>query len=785
MNPDPDVSASASRPIQWVVSEDRRVQIREETTGLLEKEGHTGGVQIKQELPELQCSHTEEEGRDLDPVFMKEEGPEPGFQDCPGSELDGTREEEGEGDTGRRPLQKKRPTCLSKSSRASRPVPAVLEKTRRGRSASSSAGRESPSPPSLSYPCPHCQTCFTGELYLERHVKKSHREQYLQLLRNRTGANLSSLHSKQKRSQNPAVRKEPLSPWEQTNPEPERSLGAPVKDGRGDPAGRAFCTCREAALHQRENQRDTKRQKTSRQGPSEAPSAARRFLRMLLEADVPLEKAEHPSALAFLEAWGSVGSPRDCLPDLYAEEREGVRVRLRGRALAVCVEELSDAGGGSILNVLAAPVLGEESRLGRAYLLQTRFCAAVSPSAVAQLVVQSLSRYEIGFEDVRVLDTDGSACMRGSYVHVLRGLLTNCVHVTCLGRVVEAVLGAFQKPFRLAARYAELFQRLLAAPGGGRSRYRQCLREVNPTAIAPALPEPLHTSWSSGVTAAQHHSEHLGLQREFVEREMERSPCSTLRSLQEILLDSEKVSNLQSQLSFLSEKSARVTALLGRFRPGVPVTTDFVDTLEELRGYLESQRQSCEEAETPLSLQSGLSRQFHSAFQGAASELDQYVSGDTQPAYEFLKAARIFDPAKVQFLSQKREDYTVIPGWDEIPNQEFQTYRQILAPEFVANRQRGADGERLEAFWRRASLAVPGLSRLALSLLNAVVNWTDPPSRPGVRGTGPIAKTEAAVRGRYGEGGVSVVQYQQGGARLCKGLVLTFSCHKKQQLKIR
>ncbi|MGH0150215.1 UNVERIFIED_CONTAM: hypothetical protein FKN15_073562 [Acipenser sinensis] len=732
------------------------------------------GVQIKQELPELQCSHTEEEVRDPDPVPMKEEGPEPGFQDCPGSELDGTREEEEEEeeeelDTGRRPLQKKRPTCLSKSSRSSRPVPAVLEKARRGRSASSSAaGTESPSPPSLSYPCPHCQTCFTGELYLERH----------------------SLHSKQKRSPNPAVRKEPLSPWEQTNPEPERSPGAPVKDGRGGPAGRSFCTCREAAPHQRESQRDTKRQKSSRQGPSEASSVARRFLRMLLEADIPLEKAGHPSTLAFLEAWGSVGSPRDCLPDLYADEREGVRVRLRGRALAVCVEELSDIGGGSILNVLAAPVLGEESRLGRAYLLQTRFCAAVSPSAVAQLVVQSLSRYEIGFEDVRVLDTDGSACMRGSYVHVLQGLLTNCVHVTRLGRVVEAVLGAFQKPFRLAARYSELFQRLLAAPGGGRSRYRQCLREVNPTAIAPALPELLHTSWSSGVTAAQHHSERLGQQREFVEREMERSPCSTLRSLQvrqicipldtarslpvqlqrciyqsfkctraqrrrslcigltkrshsecgsavflkEILLDSEKVSNLQLELSFLSEKSARVTALLGRFQPGVPVTTDFVDTLEELRGYLESQRQSCEEAETPLSLQNGLSRQFHSAFQGAASELDQYVSGDTQPAYEFLKAARIFDPAKVQFLSQKREDYAVIPGWDGIPNQEFQTYRQILAPEFVANRQRGADGERLEAFWRRASLKVPGLSRLAVSLLNAVVNWTDPPRGLGFEG---------------------------------------------------
>ncbi|XP_041093521.1 uncharacterized protein LOC121305925 isoform X2 [Polyodon spathula] len=724
---DPDARGSSSRPIQWVVSEDRRVQIKEKTTGPLGRVT-LGGVQIKQELPDLQAGQAEEGVGDLDPVPVKEELPELGFQDCPRSELDGTEEEEEEEeewDAGRSRLQKKRPTCPSKSASVSQPVPVVLEKAQRGRSASSSTGTESPSPPSLSYPCPHCQTCFTGELYLERHVKKTHREQYLQLLRNRSGA---SLHSKQKESP-----KKPLSPWEQKSPaQPERSLGAPVMERRQDPAGRAFCTRCEAPLHHSESRRDAKRSKTCRQDPGEAASDARRFLRMLLEADIPLEKAEHPAALAFLEERGSLASLRDCLADLYAGERDRIRVALRGRALSVCVEELSDAGGGRILNVLAAPVPGEESGPGRAYLLQTKFCAAVSHSTVAQLVVQVLSRYEIGFEDVRVLDTDGSSCMRSSYVNVLQGLLTNCVHVARLGHVVEAVAEAFLKPFRLAARYAELFQRLLAAPGGRRSRYRQCLREANPTAIAAALPDLRHASWGSCFTAAQYHSEHLGQQREFVRREMELSPCSTLCSLQEIFLDSEKASNLQLQLSFLSEKSARVTALLGRFQPGVPVTTDFVDTLGELRGYLESQRQSCEE--TPLSLQNGRCRQFHSAFQGAASELDQYMSGGAQPAFEFLKAVRIFAPAKVQFLSQKREDYSVIPGWDGIPDQEFQTYRLILAPGFVASCQRGADGASLEAFWKRASPTVPRLSRLALSLSNAVVNWTDPPRGLGFEG---------------------------------------------------
>ncbi|KAG5854655.1 hypothetical protein ANANG_G00040110 [Anguilla anguilla] len=37
----------------------------------------------------------------------------------------------------------------------------------------------------VSYPCAYCDICFTASHYLEKHVKRSHRKQYLEMLRSR------------------------------------------------------------------------------------------------------------------------------------------------------------------------------------------------------------------------------------------------------------------------------------------------------------------------------------------------------------------------------------------------------------------------------------------------------------------------------------------------------------------------------------------------------------------------------------------------------------------------
>ncbi|MBN3309701.1 ECT2 protein, partial [Amia calva] len=45
----------------------------------------------------------------------------------------------------------------------------------------------------VSYPCPYCEICFTALHYLEKHIKRSHRKQYLDMLRSRARQRLESL----------------------------------------------------------------------------------------------------------------------------------------------------------------------------------------------------------------------------------------------------------------------------------------------------------------------------------------------------------------------------------------------------------------------------------------------------------------------------------------------------------------------------------------------------------------------------------------------------------------
>ncbi|KAI1896270.1 hypothetical protein AGOR_G00093070 [Albula goreensis] len=77
----------------------------------------------------------------------------------------------------------------------------------------------------VSYPCSYCDICFTASHYLEKHVKRSHRKQYLEMLRSRnitftktppasskTTASAAPVFSKTPISSSPTLNKTPVSP---------------------------------------------------------------------------------------------------------------------------------------------------------------------------------------------------------------------------------------------------------------------------------------------------------------------------------------------------------------------------------------------------------------------------------------------------------------------------------------------------------------------------------------------------------------------------------------------
>ena len=77
-----------------------------------------------------------------------------------------------------------------------------------------------------------------------------------------------------------------------------------------------------------------------------------------------------------------------------------------------------------------------------------------------------------------------------------------------------------------------------------------------------------------------------------------------------------------------------------------------------------------------------ISALLHDAYVGASEKLAKYMDPNCsgQPALLFLKACRIFNPARVATLSHEQQNFTAIPGFDCIPPEEFHKYVETLAP---------------------------------------------------------------------------------------------------------
>jgi hypothetical protein len=121
---------------------------------------------------------------------------------------------------------------------------------------------------------------------------------------------------------------------------------------------------------------------------------------------------------------------------------------------------------------------------------------------------------------------------------------------------------------------------------------------------------------------------------------------------------------------------------------------------------------------------------FNKAMEQAHDKLHKYtdLSGDGQPAIKFLKAVRIFNPKRTPLMSHSLEDYSDIPGMDEVPREEFVKYTTTLAPDAIQNAAQ--DGPQqgevdVDLFWKAVDEQVPQLAKVANQYKFAVTNSAD------------------------------------------------------------
>lgn len=208
------------------------------------------------------------------------------------------------------------------------------------------------------------------------------------------------------------------------------------------------------------------------------------------------------------------------LGDVYQQVKESLKINFSKKPVAVIFDETPDVEGRCILNILIAPLEKDESGRILAYLADTVFLDQCNHSTVSMAVVKCLQEYNIDNKDVIVFNTDNAAYMKKAYTAALKSLFPNSVHITCMAHIMNLVGGAFRRPFDQLNSFMLYFSQMFFHAGSRKRRYLNFLTQNLPGRKATMAPNPCATRWNSWFTAVQYHSEHFGLYKEFIEKEI-------------------------------------------------------------------------------------------------------------------------------------------------------------------------------------------------------------------------------------------------------------------------
>ena len=197
-----------------------------------------------------------------------------------------------------------------------------------------------------------------------------------------------------------------------------------------------------------------------------------------------------------------------------------------------------------------------------------------------------------------------------------------------------------------------------------------------------------------------------------------------------MLQDANMAQSLQVQISITADKCQVIIALLDIFQSRRPIVTKVFDYLEDLHMKLEFNKElhfeACAQYFEGLDLSFAIKMQIlnrvEQAYSNAEDKLSKYMS-DGQPAIEFLKEVRVFDPRHIVFMSDCVASYKSIPGFSAVPKDELDAYFIHLGPATLRASASGVVD--LDVFWDGLQERLPHLSVLAKRYKSVIVNSAD------------------------------------------------------------
>jgi len=465
------------------------------------------------------------------------------------------------------------------------------------------------------------------------------------------------------------------------------------------------------------------------------------LVRVFTATNIPLSKLDHPLLRDFLQQKVINGGaiPRShqlqeaYLPDVYAAEKEKLTNMLCGKNICVIFDEMSDHEGRFVLNILFSPMEKDETGQILSYLADTVFLEKTNHSTVSQAVLKAIQDYGIDFENVVSFDTDNASYMKTAYNTVFKSLFPNAIHVTCLAHIQNLIGESFRKPFKLLNSFMKKMTHMFFHAGARNARYLAYMKShVEGDVRVTFPPDPVATRWNSWFRSAQYHLKYFHYYSGFISEELTvcSQPPQSLQDLSGFLGNEQTKLSILVCLQFIVAKCQRIWDCLDLFLSRQPVTLKCFEILEDLMIYFSVNQQftleTCidyfDQAED-LNLQDrrSLLSSFGEAFELASEKLTKYLTPEGQPGIEFLKACRVFNPARVTIIPHGQANYLAIPGFSEVPAEEFKKYTDYIVPEAV----QGSIPVNIDLFWQSTVDSLPTLSKLAIRYKNAVTNSAD------------------------------------------------------------
>uniref|UniRef100_H3ANF8 HAT C-terminal dimerisation domain-containing protein n=1 Tax=Latimeria chalumnae TaxID=7897 RepID=H3ANF8_LATCH len=448
-----------------------------------------------------------------------------------------------------------------------------------------------------------------------------------------------------------------------------------------------------------------------------------------VSANIPLEKLDNKKLCEFLRQnvpnGGAIPSSTqlrcEYLPKVAECHKQEIMELVN---LSVVTDESTDAQDQYVLHILfVLQGLNDEdasdSKL-KAVLADIMYLQAVNYNTISQAIVKCLNNVGVDFNNISAFISDSATYMSKAYNQVLQGLLSNSVHLTCNAHIV-ALLDIWRTSFRVVDKLIATVKKVFKYCPSRKLHFKEHLQSVV-QAVGSNLhvklpPEPVKTRWGSWYAATEYHAQYINFYLGFVEEEIEITPNTQVLKELKCQLDNSEI--LQIQLNLIARHGKELVDLIKWFEnrevhvhQAYNKVVNLINTYKALTGEQHSG-------------DTGIQSQCIKTFTEIADKLTNYydpnhserTSHFTQPAHQFLKAVRMFDPLQVCMLNLDALLLDSMLGFNRSCKTELEGYR-FYAKECSSDLS-------LTAFWRSAEPRFPNIANLANRYLSVVPNSMD------------------------------------------------------------